>query len=169
MIWTTAALRGILPMTLLISLFPESRDGTAKPTARGEWIPSAIICAMLCSRIAGFFAPPTICKRAGKNFKEIAARLSEASIQDNSRIFNTARIEAMELENLLLVARATIVSAMARNESRGAHARDDCKERKDDEWLRHTLYFSEGDRLDYRPVQMKPLTLDSFPPKARTY
>ena len=104
-----------------------------------------------------------------EKFQEIAARLSEASIQDNSRIFNTARIEAMELENLLLVARATIVSAMARNESRGAHARDDCKERKDDEWLRHTLYFSEGDRLDYRPVQMKPLTLDSFPPKARTY
>ena len=102
-------------------------------------------------------------------FGAMAARLPDAAISDHSRVFNTTRLEALELENLFLTARATMVSAMARTESRGAHARDDFKERDDANWIRHTLYFSEGDRLDYRPVQMKPLTGEPFPPKPRTY
>ena len=108
--------------------------------------------------------------RAGwEKFGAMAARLPDAAISDHSRVFNTTRLEALELENLFLTARATMVSAMARTESRGAHARDDFKERDDANWIRHTLYFSEGDRLDYRPVQMKPLTGEPFPPKPRTY
>ena len=84
-------------------------------------------------------------------------------------MFKTARIEALEVENMLEVARATMVSAEARKESRGAHAQNAFEHRDDENWLRHTLWFSEGDRLDYKPVQMQPLTVESVPPKARTF
>ncbi len=87
-----------------------------------------------------------------------------------------ARIEALELENLIEVAVATMVSAEARKETRGAHDRADFHDRpgfvngRDDEhWLKHTLWYKEGNRLDYKPVNLQPLTVESFAPKARTY
>jgi succinate dehydrogenase / fumarate reductase flavoprotein subunit len=84
-------------------------------------------------------------------------------------VFNTARIEALELDNLMEVARATLVSAEARKESRGAHDRSDFPQRDDVAWLRHTLWYKEGDRLEYRPVKTQPLTVAPFEPKARVY
>jgi succinate dehydrogenase / fumarate reductase flavoprotein subunit len=100
---------------------------------------------------------------------QVEARLPDAAIEDHSQVFNTARLEALELENLLPIARATLVSALARTESRGAHTREDHPDRDDDRWLRHSLYFREGDQLDYKPVRLKPLSVETFQPKARTY
>ncbi|MGD1990339.1 MAG: succinate dehydrogenase flavoprotein subunit [Chromatiales bacterium] len=104
-----------------------------------------------------------------EKIREIVARLPIARLADHSKVFNTARIEALELENLMDVALATIVSAQARTESRGAHSRVDHPERDDEKWMKHTLFFLDGQKLDYKPVHLTPLTVDSFPPKARTY
>jgi succinate dehydrogenase / fumarate reductase flavoprotein subunit len=117
----------------------------------------------------GVFRFPDMLTKGVAEMSGIAERASRTSIGDKSRVFNTARVEALELDNLVEVAMATMVSAEARTESRGAHARDDFPERDDDKWLKHTLYFSEGRRLDYKPVRLKPLTVESFVPKARTY
>ncbi len=100
---------------------------------------------------------------------ELHDRLQQATLRDVSQVFNTARIEALELENMMAIALAVVSSALARQESRGAHSRIDFPERDDRHWLRHSLYFSDGRRLDYKPVRMKPLSVDSFPPKARVY
>ena len=103
-------------------------------------------------------------------------RVAKIGLGDKSRIFNTARIEALEVENLIEAAEATIVSAAARRESRGAHSVDDYADspkypngRNDDEWHKHTLWHSQGNRLSYKPVQMKPLTVDSVPLKTRSF
>ncbi|MDE1952431.1 MAG: succinate dehydrogenase flavoprotein subunit [Betaproteobacteria bacterium] len=100
---------------------------------------------------------------------EIAQRAQNIHLKDKSKVFNTARVEALEVENLIETAKATIVSAEARQESRGAHSHRDHPERDDVNWLKHTLWFSEGNRLSYRAVQMKPLSVDTFKPKARTF
>ena len=96
-------------------------------------------------------------------------RMPDVRLRDHSQIFNTARIEALELENLMDVAVATIMSAHKRQESRGAHSRIDFTERDDVNWLRHSLYHKASHTVDYKPVRMKPLTVDTFPPKPRTY
>jgi len=117
----------------------------------------------------GVFRFADMLKQGVTKIGEVAERVARTEIGDKSKVFNTARIEALELDNLIEVAQATMISAEARNESRGAHARDDFPKRDDDKWLKHTLYFSEDRRLDYKPVRLKPLTVESFPPKARTY
>ena len=84
-------------------------------------------------------------------------------------MFNTARVEALELDNLVETAMATIVSAEARKESRGAQARADFPERDDMNWMKHTLWYKEDNRLDYKPVHQRPLSVETMQPKKRTY
>ncbi len=99
----------------------------------------------------------------------VAERAKSTYIKDKSKVFNTARVEALELDNLIEVALATMISAEARQESRGAHDRSDHHSRDDVNWMKHTLWFKQGNRLDYKPVHLKPLTVESFEPKARVY
>jgi len=117
----------------------------------------------------GVFRFPDLLVEGVAKIKEIAARAVQTEIKDKSKVFNTARIEALELENLIEVARSTMVCAEARKESRGAHDRSDFPDRDDKNWMRHSLWYKDGDRLEYRPVKLKPLTVAPFEPKARVY
>jgi succinate dehydrogenase / fumarate reductase flavoprotein subunit len=109
----------------------------------------------------------------------IANRVKSIGLKDKSRVFNTARIEALEVENLIEAAQATMVSAAARRECRGAHTVNDYERSADDavaplgrddaNWMKHTLWHSATNSLSYKPVNLKPLTVDSVPPKVRTF
>ena len=111
--------------------------------------------------------------------KALAERTKAMHLADKSKIFNTARVEALEVDNLMECALSTMVSAAARHECRGAHTVseyerpvDDAQHpngRNDADWLKHTLWYSEGNRLDYKPVNLKPQTVESIPPKVRTF
>ena len=96
-------------------------------------------------------------------------RIANVHLDDKSLTFNTARIEALELENLFEVAEATAIAAEGRNESRGAHARDDFRERDDENWLCHSMYFPKGKRVGKRDVNFSPKTVDTFEPQVRSY
>jgi succinate dehydrogenase / fumarate reductase flavoprotein subunit len=120
-------------------------------------------------RHCGVFRTLELLNEGVTQIEDLAKTADNIYFKDKSKVFNTARVEALELANMTEVARATIKSAAARTESRGAHALDDHPTRDDENWLKHTLWYSEGSRLDYKPVQMKPLTVESFPPKARTF
>ena len=104
-----------------------------------------------------------------KKLDAVRARMPDLRLKDRSKVFNTARVEALELQNLLDVGMAIAVSALHRKESRGAHSRPDYPKRDDANWMKHSLYFLDGDRLDYKPVRTKPLTVETFPPKERVY
>jgi len=104
-----------------------------------------------------------------EKLQALRSRIEGARLRDHSKTFNTARIEALELDNLMDVGMATLCSALAREESRGAHSRIDFPKRNDADWMKHSLYHREGDRMDFKPVRTKPLTVESFPPKERVY
>ncbi|MDR0996683.1 MAG: succinate dehydrogenase flavoprotein subunit [Zoogloeaceae bacterium] len=124
----------------------------------------------------GVFRFAEMLKHGVKEIQEDEKLVRNLEIKDKSLTWNTARVEALETENMIEVAKATMFSAEARKESRGAHVRDDAPDtpehangRNDDEWLKHTLWHRDGNRLEYKPVHLKPLTVDEIAPKKRTY
>ena len=100
---------------------------------------------------------------------ELRKRVENVGIEDHSKAFNTSRIEALELQNLFETAEATAQVAAVREESRGAHSREDFTERDDDNWMVHSLYWKEGSKIAQRAVNFEPKTVPTFEPKARTY
>jgi succinate dehydrogenase / fumarate reductase flavoprotein subunit len=107
---------------------------------------------------------------------EVEKLVAKTEIKDKSKVWNTARVEALELDNLIEVAKATMISAEARKESRGAHVRDDAPDtaanpngRDDVTWHKHTLWHREGNKLSYKPVNMTPLSVETIALKTRSY
>ena len=117
----------------------------------------------------GVFRFPDDLVRGVEKINTIVERAGRTFIADKSKVFNTARVEALELENLVEAALATVVSAEARKESRGAHTREDHPDRDDRNWMKHTLWYKDGNRLDYKPVHLRPLSVETMEPKVRTY
>jgi len=116
----------------------------------------------------GVFRTEQFMKEGLDKLKAIRARLPFIKVGDTSQVFNTARIEALELENLMDVAEATALSALTRTESRGAHAREDFPNRDDKNWLKHTVYFANG-TIGFRAVNRQPIGVPAFEPKERHY
>ena len=125
---------------------------------------------------AGVFRTQAMMDEGVTKIAELRERVNNIGLKDKSKVFNTARIEALEVENLIEAAQATIVSAAARHESRGAHTVNDYGDtpehpngRNDTDWHKHTLWHSATNSLSYKPVQMKPLTVESIELKTRTF
>jgi succinate dehydrogenase / fumarate reductase, flavoprotein subunit len=150
----------------------QSTGGTYSQALAGE-----IRTAM--QKHAGVFRTQASMDEGVQKIAELRSRVASVTLQDKSKVFNTARIEALEVDNLIEVAQATMVSAAARRECRGAHTVDDYEHpadhataplgRNDAEWMKHTLWHSASNSLTYKPVNLKPLTVDSVPPKVRTF
>jgi succinate dehydrogenase / fumarate reductase flavoprotein subunit len=120
-------------------------------------------------KYCGVFRSKEILQEGLEQVLQLEARTGDARLQDHSKIFNTAKIEALELENLMDIAIATVASALAREESRGAHSRIDFPDRDDAHWLKHSLFYKADRRIEYKPVRLKAMTVDTFPPKERVY
>ena len=128
---------------------------------------------------AAVFRKQALMDEGVEKIAAVRERVNAITLKDKSRVFNTARIEALEVDNLIEVAQATMVSAAARKECRGAHTVEDYERPADDpvaplgrddaNWMKHTLWYSADNRLSYKPVKMQPLTVESVPPKVRTF
>jgi succinate dehydrogenase / fumarate reductase flavoprotein subunit len=117
----------------------------------------------------GVFRRGDYMQKGVEMLQALRPRIESVSLEDKSNAFNTARIEALELQNLFEVAEATAISAEVRTESRGAHAREDYQERDDENWLCHSMYYADTKSVGKRGVNFKPRTVPTFEPKIRTY
>lgn len=117
----------------------------------------------------GVFRTGDIMEKGLLRLQALRERLANAQLSDKSEAFNTDRVSALELDNLMATAYATAQSALARTESRGAHSREDFPKRDDANWIKHTLYFEKDDSIDFRPVNKSPKFIEPFEPKERVY
>lgn len=117
----------------------------------------------------GVFRTGEVMEAGLHRLENLQERLKSAKLNDKSKVFNTERISALELDNLMATAYATAKSALARTESRGAHSREDYPQRDDLNWIKHTLYFEENNSIDFRPVNTSPKYIKAFEPKERVY
>ncbi|MEG0317764.1 MAG: succinate dehydrogenase flavoprotein subunit [Comamonas sp.] len=150
----------------------DSKEGTYAQDIAGE-IRSSM------QTHAGVFRTQKSMDEGVTKINAIRERVGSVTLKDKSKVWNTARMEALEVDNLIEVAQATMTSAAARKECRGAHTVYDYEHpadhaefplgRNDKEWLKHTLWDSATNSLSYKPVNLKPLTVDSVPPKVRTF
>ena len=145
-----------------ITRWDESSGGEAVPDLRAEL-------QDVMQNDFGVFRQEDNMQQGVKKLADLRERIANAHLSDKSNAFNTARVEALELDNLLEVAEATAISALERKESRGAHSRYDYPDRDDANWLKHSMYFPVEKRLGQRDVNFAPKTVDTFEPKIRTY
>ena len=150
----------------------DSKDGTYAQDVAGEIRQSM-------QTHAGVFRTQKSMDEGVEKINAIREKVGSVTLKDKSMVWNTARMEALEVDNLIEVAQATMTSAAARKECRGAHTVYDYEHpadhaefplgRNDKEWLKHTLWDSATNSLTYKPVNLKPLTVASVPPKVRTF
>lgn len=147
-----------------------SRLNRLNSTTKGESV-AELRTAMqtIMQNYFGVFRRGDFMREGIQKLAELRERVANITLADKSNAFNTARIEALELENLFEVAEATAIAAEARTESRGAHARDDFQERDDENWLCHSLYTPGAKTVSKRAVNFSPKTVEKFEPKVRTY
>ncbi|MCK0767960.1 succinate dehydrogenase flavoprotein subunit [Chromohalobacter canadensis] len=145
-----------------LNRWDESSGGEAIPELRAEL-------QEVMQNDFGVFRQEDTMQEGVKKLADLRERIGNAHLADKSNAFNTARVEALELDNLLEVAEATAISALDRKESRGAHSRYDYPDRDDANWLKHSMYFPAEKRLGQRDVNFAPKTVETFEPKIRTY
>ena len=139
-----------------------SKSGEKAPVLRSEL-------QTIMQNYFGVFRRGDYMKKGIHKLNDLKARVENVHLEDKSSAFNTARIEALELQNLFETAYATAVAAEGRTESRGAHAREDFQERDDDNWLCHSIYMPGKREIGKRAVNMTLKTMKPFEPKVRTY
>jgi succinate dehydrogenase / fumarate reductase flavoprotein subunit len=146
----------------LITKIQSTKEGESVFALRGEM-------QNIMQNHFGVYRNEQLMKEGIARLEDVTERTKNIHLIDKSNQFNSERVEILEYFNLLEIANATAYSAIDRKESRGAHAREDFPDRDDKDWLCHSLFFKNENRVSKRDVNLSPKTVDAFKPKARVY